>query len=230
MRVVLRDSGWRNILRRVPAGVVLYYPGLEGGGATVRDYSGLSTPNNGTITGATPVRLPSGLWCLDFDGDDYISTDYIVNTAKAQAWTLFGWAYVTRKDVDQNILGSGFIANNLNFGIGGTGVYFSSWGDVAKYDVSASAISINTWFHWAFRAYNGTAEYLVDAVVRDSLTYTTGGSSRSVFIGARRHQNDPYNATQMWYGKIALEAFVNAYLTDAQISDRRNQTRRLFGV
>ena len=65
---LVRDNGLRNYLRRVPPDSVLYLPGLEGGGAVTKDYSGYA--NDGTIIGATWVRLPSGLWTLNFDGLD----------------------------------------------------------------------------------------------------------------------------------------------------------------
>ncbi len=55
-----------------PADCVLYLPGYPAQGSTIQDFSGQG--NNGTITGATWKRLPSGLWYLDFDGnDDYIT-------------------------------------------------------------------------------------------------------------------------------------------------------------
>ena len=53
-------------------GCVLYVPGLPGGASKTYD----RTPygDQGTIAGATWVRLPSGIWCLSFDGqDDYVS-------------------------------------------------------------------------------------------------------------------------------------------------------------
>jgi len=53
-------------------GCVLYLPGLPGGANKIHDRSPYG--HTGTITGATWVRLPSGLWCLSFDGtDDYIA-------------------------------------------------------------------------------------------------------------------------------------------------------------
>ena len=62
------DSRLRNYLRQVPNNSVYYCPGLEGGGTTLWDYS--NNGNHGTITGATWVRLPSGLWSLGFVTDD----------------------------------------------------------------------------------------------------------------------------------------------------------------
>ncbi len=49
-------------------GCVLYLPGLPGAGSKIYDRSPYG--NIGTITGATWKRLPSGLWCLSFDGSD----------------------------------------------------------------------------------------------------------------------------------------------------------------
>ncbi len=49
-------------------GTVLYCPGLPGGGSKLYDRSPYG--NQGTITGASWVRLSSGLWCLSFDGSD----------------------------------------------------------------------------------------------------------------------------------------------------------------
>lgn len=72
-RAVLPDNGLRNYLRRVPNDSVLYMPGLDYGNwytNKILDYSGYA--NHGTISGATWTRLPSGLWTLSFDGDDYV--------------------------------------------------------------------------------------------------------------------------------------------------------------
>ena len=49
-------------------GCVLYLSGLPGGGNKIHDRSPYG--NQGSITGATWKRLPSGLWCLSFDGND----------------------------------------------------------------------------------------------------------------------------------------------------------------
>jgi len=52
-------------------GCIFYVPGLPGGASKIYDRSPYG--NNGTIMGATWVRLPSGLWYLSFDGqDDYV--------------------------------------------------------------------------------------------------------------------------------------------------------------
>lgn len=50
--------------------------------------------NDGTITGATWTQLPSGLWVLIFDGDDYITfTSGILDDLTNG--TIEGWFYLT---------------------------------------------------------------------------------------------------------------------------------------
>lgn len=53
-------------------GCSLYLTGLPGGGSKIHDRSPYG--NHGTVTGATWKRLPSGLWCLSFDGTDDLVT------------------------------------------------------------------------------------------------------------------------------------------------------------
>jgi len=50
-------------------GPILALPTQEGAGATVSDISGCG--NHGTITGATWVQLPSGLWVLHYNGTSH---------------------------------------------------------------------------------------------------------------------------------------------------------------
>jgi hypothetical protein len=54
------------ILATIGNGCVLNLNGQEGTGSTISDISGQN--NHGTITGATWVRLPSGVWGNSFDG------------------------------------------------------------------------------------------------------------------------------------------------------------------
>uniref|UniRef100_A0A6M3KMJ4 Uncharacterized protein n=1 Tax=viral metagenome TaxID=1070528 RepID=A0A6M3KMJ4_9ZZZZ len=51
-----------------PANSVLYLTGYPPLGSTIYDRSGQD--NDGTITGATWVRLPSGLYGISYDGTD----------------------------------------------------------------------------------------------------------------------------------------------------------------
>jgi len=74
----------------IGANCVLSFTGKQGGSSTLVDYS--VQGNNGTIVGATWKRLPSGLWYLDFDGeDDFIATSESIGSLTA--WTIETWFY-----------------------------------------------------------------------------------------------------------------------------------------
>ncbi len=70
--LIPHDNGFRNKLRAVPAGARIYYPGIDGGGSVLKDYSG--NANNGAIVGASWVRRSSGIYGLSFDAVDDIVT------------------------------------------------------------------------------------------------------------------------------------------------------------
>jgi len=93
-------------------GCVLYLPGLPGGGSKIYDRSPYGTP--GSITGAAWKRLPSGLWCLNFDGtDDKVTVtsgglDGITDSFTVKVWF--------KKDANKGI-GAIFIKNSYTFSI-----------------------------------------------------------------------------------------------------------------
>ena len=73
-------------------GCVLHLPGLPGGDSTIHDRSPYG--NHGTITGATWKRLPSGLWCLSFDGsDDYVTVGLGASINITGPFTTKAWVY-----------------------------------------------------------------------------------------------------------------------------------------
>ena len=85
----VRDSGWRNYLRRVPTNAVTYIPMLKGGDTFVQNYAEVNTA---PITAAVWKLLPSGLWYLDFDGiDDRVQYNTSVATNIAGALTVSVW-------------------------------------------------------------------------------------------------------------------------------------------
>ena len=78
------------VLNPPELGCVLSLSRFPGGGSKIHDRSPYG--NHGTITGATWVRLPSGLWCLSFDGsDDYSKAVDTVLPSGAAARTLSAW-------------------------------------------------------------------------------------------------------------------------------------------
>jgi len=75
-------------------GCVLYLPGLPGGGSKIYDRSPYG--NQGTIVGATWVRLPSGLWILSFDGfDDNVDIAGLTDDLSSADFTAMCWIKTT---------------------------------------------------------------------------------------------------------------------------------------
>lgn len=72
------------------SGSVLYFPGFPYTGSTIKDFSGSS--NDGSITGATWVRLPSGLWYLSFDGNDLVAMPDNASLQLTGDFTVEAWA------------------------------------------------------------------------------------------------------------------------------------------
>ncbi|HEY83190.1 MAG TPA: LamG domain-containing protein [Dehalococcoidia bacterium] len=71
-------------------GGVLYLPGPSGGGSKICDRSPYG--NVGTITGATWMRLSSGLWCVNFDGvDDCVSCGHEASLDITTEGTWLAW-------------------------------------------------------------------------------------------------------------------------------------------
>ena len=100
-------TGARGIKFTPDANTVLWLPGQDDAySGTIRDRSGFS--NNGTITGAVWIRLPSGLWYLSFDGTD----DKVTIVASASLllgsgdFTLEFWVYKTALTDAEYLMGT----------------------------------------------------------------------------------------------------------------------------
>lgn len=134
LKTALRDSGWRNIVRRVPNDSVLYFPGLHPGGSTIKDYSGQD--DDGTITGAIWRRLPSGLWYLDFDGDDKVEiTDTLVNSLST---TTVGTIILWIKPADTSVTNRLIVFGDTGGQASQVAFYISSVGPAALVQVSGT--------------------------------------------------------------------------------------------
>ena len=131
-------------------GCVLYIPGLPGGNTKIYDRSPYG--NHGAITGATWVRLPSGLWCLSFDGsDDYVGCGSGSSLDITGALTMEVWIYATAftagypcimaKRINDNIQYQLFLGTNDKLRLGGTA------GDESA-DTGA-ALAIEKWYRVA---------------------------------------------------------------------------------
>ena len=238
-KVVLPDNAWRNLLRQVPPNSVLYMPGLEGGGTTVWDYSG--NGNHGTITGATWVRLSSGVWAKNFDGNDYINCGTASNlqiaTGFLECWfrtdQLVGTHFIMGapcRNVGWAAPWVGFqMAYSVNdirwYGAVG-GVYQTTITGVAQLASMVWAMLTITW--------DGTTAQILKngAVVKSDATLGSGnityGTSPSFVIGV--HSADDLSEYLSDQSQVALEHAGTVVPTEAQVLARFNQTKHLFGI
>jgi len=85
-------------------GTVLSLTGLPGGSNKIHDRSPYG--NTATIVGATWVRLPSGLWCLNFDGsDDVVACGNGTGISGLTIFTLMAWVKLDTIDTEYGIFG-----------------------------------------------------------------------------------------------------------------------------
>ncbi len=226
-RAVMPDNALRNYLRGVPPGVVLYYPGLNGGGTTVVDYSG--KVNKGTITGATWVRLPSGLWCLSFDGTDDVvncgsgaTIDALTGPMAIEAWI--------NPVSEGETLGRIADLNTIEFAVNANQTaYFNVVVGGANKSAQApnGSVPFGSWSHLV--GLFGGANVII--IVNDVVTV---GAATAGPIDAHAADNfligDRSASDRCFNGKIALMRVYGAAPATSLFSYHRAQERRYFGV
>jgi len=247
-RALLPDNALRNKLRQVPNGSVLYLPGLDYGNwytGSIKDYSG--NANHGTIVGATKVRLPSGLWGLSFDGDDYVTLPVVITSPMWQRttnFTAFGWSKITSigseqcliglgQTVEDNTIGFIWIAWPANKSLGitvrdNTNVQVDKW-------VTSNSINLvsNTWIFWAVIQTGAVISFVIngvaDAGIHDATGIINGASfnNSKTLMGARQRVSG-YLAYQS--GSSDLFGVASSALSIATLLNFYNQTRWMFGV
>ena len=214
------------------ANSVLHYPGLPGQGSTIWDRS--KEGNHGTITGAVWKRLPSGLWCLNFDGSS--STVSLGNPSSLQittSLTIKFWGYVAD------------YSSSLYAGISRWSNPYMLWEVIARYGrwrdfvlresdgtvIVASpglgGVDYPKWRHLVMSYDNGTWYVWKNAVEMDSqsVTHANIGTGGSISIGSRCDTPIyPYK------GNLALFEIYNRGWTISDTQNSFNQERHLFGV
>jgi len=233
---------WQTQLRKAPNGSVLYYPGIEPDNTKIYDHSDYG--NHGTITGATWVRLPSGLWVLNFDGtDDYVNcgnaaslnfgitdfsvrfwfktvttaaTQYLLTKDRMEAWTTAG-----RR-------GFGFYIT-ANTGLLTAGIFR---GDDSNIKVKASTANMgDNKFHCAAATFDrdGVLTAYVDGLsVGTGTAISTVGditSNTGLYLGIHA---DLLNLD--FAGQLALEVVKSGLWTAGEVANSFNQERHLFNV
>jgi len=213
------------------AGCVLYLPGLPGSGSTLHDFSGQG--NNGTITGAVWKRLPSGLWALTFDGTD----DKVTVTDDASILTLPTFTWLSWVNL------SSFANEPVVFRKSGRYLQFGTTGRLSMRVAAATTtaititstgyvVSADTWTLVATR-YDDSGDRKIDILlngVEQSYSSETAADGALTADTADLLIGHYSATTAVCTGDIALERYLTAFLTDAQISEIYRQERHLFGV
>lgn len=241
-RRALMDSGLRNYLRRVPNDSVLYYPGLRGGDSPILDYSGLASPNNGTVSGITERRLPSGLWVKVYDGTDdtlykpspsFINdtegavkfwfkldandTDYCVASTSLEGATDDEWLLLYYRGAINNRIQVLLRVNNLT---------------TLELDTGINIVTDTDWHLWlvtsdgsTFRAYlDGSVESLTAVGGTNSGQWMAAATQADVFtMGAVRRATPVLDLA----GQTALETVLSANVS-AQLAKEIYDAERPF--
>ncbi len=170
--------------------LVGYWKLDEGGGRTLRDYSGnnntgtLSTTGVSFSTSSIPTLTFDNYSSVTFDGSTgYASLGTTNLPATNGAITISTWVYLNGTGGNQNmvaLVGSG--GNYLQFGLRG-GVY-TAWPSGAATTVSGPAATTGAWHHVAY-TYDGSSTdiiYVDGTAYTGSFTHQTGATS-SAYLG-----------------------------------------------
>ncbi len=214
-------------------GCVLHLPGLPGSGGKAYDRSCYG--NHGTITGATWKRLPSGLWCLGFDGSDDVVSCGSRASLHCAAFTWECWVklngdgaggaqyIVTLRAGDPDYNNPGFYAE----GFGASYRYATRFNNLTpQISTTDSSYDTREWHHIVvtFDSGNNALRFYIDGEPDGSYTLTgTYNPAGTMYIGM----------CQSWYpvnGFIALVRSINRALGTLEIQHHFNREKRLFGV
>jgi len=223
-------SAHANGLSTPPIGCVLYLPGLPGGGTKIYDRSPYG--NIGTITGAVWKRLPSGLWCLDFDGtDDYVNCGHNASLNITEEATIEMWIYPTAATAGTTrrmLSKAKFELNLIGEVTGANFTFLVKVGTVSKVaSAPTDSATFNTWHH-VVGVYNQT-----NVLIYQNTTLTTGDASTGsiddnaaddLFIASRAALDRELT------GSIGLVRIYNRALSALEIQNHFNRERHLFGV
>lgn len=226
-------------------GHVLYLPGLPGGGSSIYDRSPYG--NTGTITGATWVRLPSGLWCLSFDGSDFVSIPVKTEITSLALGTIVIWVYQESiADDDEAIIGitdAGDASSLLGFDLNTVGadkrlrVLSRNDGVYSVLAAGSTDVIENTWYQIVFQqtgkgyeayvnANQETLSLIVGAVANtDWISYVQDVDT--IRIGARVRSG---GTVYFGPGKLALPRFANRPFSALEVQNLYNREKHLLGA
>lgn len=219
-----------NSLSTPPIGCVLHLLGLPGGGNKIYDRSPYA--NIGSIIGAVWKRLPSGLWVLDFDGnDDYVDCGNNESLNPLSAVTAELWFNPSKPYTDlANVVGHMIIKNGVwamewSRNDGRMWFYLDDSGSTRHSGAGNTVYQPNTSYHIAMtydgqylRFYTNGAE---DATPLEFTDTIKDVPTANVYITTSGY---PFP------GLIALPKVYNRALSALEIQNSFNREKHLLGV
>lgn len=229
-----------------PAGAVLWLPGQDDAySTTIRDRSGNN--NHGTITGATWSRLPSGLWVLSFDGDDYIAPPRITGLWANGGTVLFFCKPTDGQPAAYQFLWGGRTDNTRCYAYLDTDgtVYFAVHKDAATNYVTsrtAAAVFANGTVDAALLGFVLPANFTSVKIYKNgaslAVTESNAGTVTAASLAVADVETPHFGAAiidgvphaNKLVGQLSLETIIQTPLTAAQMAGIWQQWRHLQGV
>ncbi len=209
-----------------PLGTVLSLTGLPGGGNKVYDSSPYG--NNGTITGATWKRLPSGLWCLYFDGnDDFVATGAVPSGTEQ---TIKLWLKFDDLSNDQVVISNGTAGDWYNPSDGWVlfqdnldRLQFKGEGGISAFS-PIHAVVTDTWLHIVIVSSGGTNSQYENGVLINTNSNAIAARSNAVRVGDSAIQSHPMG------GHVALPEIHNRAWSALEVANSYSRGKHLLGV
>ena len=203
---------------RLDPSLVLNLTGYPGGGSIGQDRS--LYRNNGTITGATWTRLPSGLWVLSFDGDDDIRVgglaDFNISTGDC---SLGAWVKTTDTGATfKIIMGKATLSANEYslYQSNANKLTFRMADGAANATAVANSITVSGTWYFVFGVRLSNVLYLFIDSIQQTTTGSFSGSPDTTDKQFRVGSNEAGTGYQ-WKGTIGSPFVYNRALTPAEI-------------
>ncbi len=209
-------------------GLVAEYPFFEGSGTVLHDTSG--NGNDGTIYGATWVKLPTGKWVLSFDGVDDCVRIKANPLLKPDKVTVLCWCYLKSVPHIVNAFRSGYYG------------WVCGWS--APYDYRLKVwVRDTTWHYITLAEPPPLGEWAMIGLTAESdgefVGYLNGEAIYGINIGTITYDQwdilvgaeaDGLTGAPrfFWDGYIGYGVVYNKILDESEISDIYEATKPLF--
>ena len=194
----------------------------SGTGNTAFDLSG--TGNTSALTNG-PTFNSSNLGAFVLDGtNDYILVNSQANILSKTAYTKIAYFYVTNFANANNIISGGFSGQHA-FWLFSSNKLYSGHNGAWSTVTGNTTLSLNTWYFGAvtYTDSSGWKLYLNGIPDGTSADITTFTGNQEVSIGS-------YGAGNYFAGRIASVQIYNRALSDTEILQNFNATKRRYGL